>query len=147
MPERRKKKNLKSTKHHAARKTKAVVSKKKAKKVKKAPVAKKTAAEPKASSSGTLPVYDLSGKSSETLTLDPLFQDPEVNKDVIYQAVLMYQAGQRKGTMVVWRRGARELALAGVWRQPIRPRPIPIPGGTRGRNELGRCGGRPAADQ
>ncbi|OIO39099.1 MAG: 50S ribosomal protein L4 [Candidatus Omnitrophica bacterium CG1_02_46_14] len=37
--------------------------------------------------------------------MDPLFQEGAVNTDVIYQAVLMYQAGQREGTASTLDRG------------------------------------------
>jgi large subunit ribosomal protein L4 len=115
MPERRKKKNLKSTKHHAARKTKAVVSKKTVK-PKKTGSAKK-AAESKASKDGVLPVYELNGKSTESVTLDPLFQDAEVNRDVVYQAVLMYQAGGHGGTAATKTRGEVSGGGKKPWKQ------------------------------
>ena len=54
---------------------------------------------------GALSVYDLQGKSVESLTLDPMFTEQPVNTDVVYQAVLMYQAGQREGTASTKDRG------------------------------------------
>lgn len=54
---------------------------------------------------GTLSIYDLQGKAVDSLTLDPLFTDQPVNTDVVYQAVLMYQAGQREGTAATKDRG------------------------------------------
>ena len=113
MPERRKKKNLQSSKHQARKAHRAKsVSPKKATKVKKAMEAKakkvasgKKKAGPVAHSGGTLTVHDANGKSLETMTLDPLFQDGVVNTDVIYQAVLMYQAGEREGTAATKDRG------------------------------------------
>ena len=114
MPERRKKKNLKSTKHHLARKkkTKTKPAVKKASKVIKAkakvkifkPVAAKAMTTAK-DQNGSLPVFDLNGKPHETVALDPLFHDGAVNTDVIYQAVLMYQAGEREGTAATLDRG------------------------------------------
>ena len=114
MPERRKKKNLKSTKHHAVkrRKSSAAVAAKKparprrAKKVSKpkagsAPAAAKTELAKKDS----LAVHDLKGKSVDSLALDPLFRDGPVNTDVIYQAILMYRAGEREGTASTLDRG------------------------------------------
>ena len=52
-----------------------------------------------------LPVYDKSGKSVGEMTLDPVFHEGKVNQDVIYQVVLMYQAGQREGTAATKDRG------------------------------------------
>lgn len=104
MPARRKKKNLKSAKHHKARKTTA---KKPVKKVSKKKTARKSA-KAKATASpkeGQLSVYDLSGKATDTIALDPLFQGDKVNKDVVYQAILMYQAGEREGTASTKNRG------------------------------------------
>ncbi len=109
MPERRKKKNLKSTRHHTARGKKAVV-----KTAKKTVTARKTARgkvtaakkkSPAPAQEGTLSVFDLKGKAQETMALDPIFQGDPVNKDIIYQAVLMYQAGEREGTASTLDRG------------------------------------------
>ena len=98
MPERRKKKNLKSSRHAArAPKKRPAPTKKKAKVSAKKPAAAKT--------EHALPVYDLNGKSVETLTLDPLFQAERVNTDVVYQSVLMYRAGEREGTAATKDRG------------------------------------------
>ena len=52
-----------------------------------------------------LAVYDLNGKSTETLTLDPLFHEGHVNTDIVYQAVLKYRAGEREGTASTKDRG------------------------------------------
>jgi len=100
MPERRKKKNLKSTKHAAAKKPKKTAKVAKVKKVKKA---KKVSAEKP--TKGSLTVHDMKGKNLESFPLDPLFQGDEVNTDVIYQAVLMYQAGEREGSASTLDRG------------------------------------------
>ncbi len=105
MPERRKKKNLKSTKHHLARKKTAKHAEKKPAKVKKVKTVK-TAGESKVKvHDGSLSIFDLNGKQQETLAIDPIFHDGAVNTDVIYQAVLMYQAGQREGTAATKDRG------------------------------------------
>ncbi len=106
MPERRKQKNLKGAKHLAKRAAgkKSAVSKKKvlkAKPVKKAPVAKPVQDQAKAAS---VSVYDLNGKTVESLALDPLFQG-KVNTDIVYQAILKYQAGEREGTASTKNRG------------------------------------------
>ena len=105
MPERRKKSNLKSTRHHAvraAKKAKSTKAKKPAT-VKKAKVTKVAKAKSKPAV-GALSIFDLNGKSQDSLTLDTLFQGA-VNTDVIYQAVLMYQAGEREGTAATLDRG------------------------------------------
>ena len=65
----------------------------------------------------TLPVYDLSGKSVDTLTLDPLFHEGEVNTDVIHQAVVMYQAGKREGTAATKTRGEVSGGGKKPWKQ------------------------------
>ena len=113
MPERRKKKNLKSTKHHLARKKTGSVKTavKKASKIHKPKI--KKAVSPAAAKAKTaakvqdnaLSVFDMNGKAFETLTIDPLFHEGAVNTDVIYQAVLMYQAGEREGTAATKDRG------------------------------------------
>lgn len=108
MPERRKKKNLKSTRHALTRKAKKPAAKKTVKKAAKAApktTAKKEAAQAASTKNGVLSIYDLNGKSVDTLQLDPLFHDGAVNTDVIYQAVLMYQAGEREGTAATKDRG------------------------------------------
>lgn len=84
MPQaRKKKKNLKSKKKSAPRA--------------KAPVATKH--------EGSLSVMDAHGKAVETMALDPLFLGDHVNTDVVYQAVLNYQAGEREGTASTKDRG------------------------------------------
>ena len=89
---------------------KAVVKKAGPKKAKAAPSGSK----PKIT---TLPVYDLSGKSVDTLTLDPLFHEGEVNTDVIHQAVVMYQAGKREGTAATKTRGEVSGGGKKPWKQ------------------------------
>lgn len=59
----------------------------------------------KVAANGSLQVYDLQGKTLETLTLDSIFTDQEVNTDVIYQAIVKYQAGEREGTAATKDRG------------------------------------------
>ncbi len=102
MPQRRKKisksKKTRPVSRKVKTKSKAPAKAKKETKAAKAP-AKKAAHE------GVLPVYDLNGKSVDKMTLDPVFHEGEVNQDVIYQVVLMYQAGQREGTAATKDRG------------------------------------------
>ena len=104
MPEKRTKKGLRSTKHHLKRKTQPKKAAKKVTKPAKAKKAGKAAAEVKAHD-GELSVFDLNGKAQETLKLDPMFNSEPVNKNVLYQAVLMYQAGEREGTAATKDRG------------------------------------------
>lgn len=105
MPERRTSKKLKSSRHRLSRLGKSSAAKKTTAKksagLKKAAPAKAAPSAKEAS----LSVYDLNGKTQETLALDPLFGGGKVNSDVIYQAVLMYQAGQREGTAATKDRG------------------------------------------
>ena len=58
---------------------------------------------------GALLVFDAAGKTHEKFELDSIFTDGAVHNDVIYQAVLMYRAGEREGTAVedvgAWLRG------------------------------------------
>ena len=100
MPQRRKKSSVS--------KKKRPVSKKTAVKAKKTPAKTKKTAKPavkKAAHEGSIAVHDLTGKSVDKMTLDPLFHEGAVNQDVIYQVVLMYQAGQREGTAATKDRG------------------------------------------
>ena len=108
MPQRRKK----ATAHRSAKKT---VSKKTAKaKAPAKPKASKAEAKPKV---GTLSIYDLRGKSVDTLTLDPLFHEGEVNTDILHQAIVMYQAGQREGTASTKTRGEVSGGGKNPWKQ------------------------------
>ncbi len=102
MPERRKKAVAHRVKKTTPKKT-----------VKKAVVK----AETKKATGSTLPVYDLNGKSVDTLTLDPLFHEGQVNTDVIHQAIVMYQAGQREGTASTKDRGAVSGGGKKPWKQ------------------------------
>lgn len=112
MPEKRTKKSLKSTKHHATRKiahpktaTKKRVAAKKVVKKAAAPAKAKAQAAAAVVKDGSLQVFDIKGKSIDTLKLDALFQGHDVNEDVVYQAVIMYQAGKHVGTASTLDRG------------------------------------------
>ena len=103
-------KNTKTRQLASSRRIKAKVSAKTKKKSAKAKKAKKAHETTKTSASaafknGSIPVYDLNGKPAETITLDPMFYDGAVNTDVIYQAVVMYQANEREGTASTKDRG------------------------------------------
>ncbi len=67
--------------------------------------AKKVTATKAEAKAGSLNVYDMNGKSIDTIQLDAIFQGAEINTDVVYQTVLMYQAGQREGTASTKNRG------------------------------------------
>jgi large subunit ribosomal protein L4 len=122
MPSKRTKKSLKSTKHHAAlasKKAKSKASAKKAPAKVKAvkPVSAKKAVKADASKNGAFPVYDLKGKSHETLSLDPIFQGEGINTKVIYQSILMYRAGEREGTAATKTRGEVRGGGKKPWKQ------------------------------
>ena len=116
MPERRKKTTLRKRASAPNRLKRAKRAKAPAKAAK---VSKKTPAsgEKKAAQDGTVAIYDLSGKSVDKMTLDPLFHEGEVNQDVLYQAVLMYQAGQREGTAATKTRGEVSGGGKKPWKQ------------------------------
>ena len=104
MPQRRKKAVAHRLKKTTASKKKTVKASAKPK------------AEPKAKNN-MLSVYDLSGKSVDTLTLDPLFHEGEVNTDILHQAIVMYQAGRREGTAATKTRGEVSGGGKKPWKQ------------------------------
>lgn len=110
MANRKQKRTAKPSKKVATKRaSKPAIAKAAAKKTKRAvKTAKKSAAIKKvttAAKAGSLSIFDLNGKSSDTLQLDAIFQGEQANRDVIYQTVLMYQAGQREGTAATKDRG------------------------------------------
>jgi len=112
MPQRRKKALAHRPKALAKRKPSS------AKKIEKKPAkVVKLGSKAKAPVSNTLPIYDMAGKSVDTLTLDPLFHEGQVNTDVIHQAVVMYQAGQREGTAATKTRGEVSGGGKKPWKQ------------------------------
>ena len=117
MAGRRTTKKLKGARHEAKRKSKkAVKPKAKVKAVKKAAKAP-VSAKAKATPNGTLTVYDMKGKSEGTFSIDAMFYDTPVNQDVIYQAVLSYQAGERLGTAATKTRGEVSGGGKKPWKQ------------------------------
>jgi len=64
-----------------------------------------------------LPVYNQEGKEIESLELDPIVFDGQVNLDVLYQAVLMYRANRRKGLASTKTRGEVSGGGKKPWRQ------------------------------
>jgi len=107
MPQRRKK--------AAAHRPKTASAAKKTVKVKK--VSTKAAKPETKAKSNELSVFDLSGKSVSTLTLDPLFHEGAVNTDILHQAIVMYQAGQREGTASTKTRGEVSGGGKKPWKQ------------------------------
>lgn len=110
MPERKKKINLRSKDKKTLKKAKTsakkIVSKRKAD-VRKSKSLKAEASLKKAqvkSRDAAIKVYDLKGKVLETINIDPIFQG-HVHTDLIYQAILMYRAGEREGTASTKDRG------------------------------------------
>lgn len=118
MAERKKTKIKKNTKLKAAKKTKKAAPKAVKKHVAVKKVAKKVSKKAATQSkSGSLEVFDIKGKSIDKITLDPLFVEGDVNKNVVYQAVLMYQAGQREGTAATKTRGEVSGGGKKPWKQ------------------------------
>ena len=66
---------------------------------------------------GKITVFDLKGKTLETMALDPLFHEGAVNTDVIHQVVVKYQAGQREGTASTKTRGEVSGGGKKPWKQ------------------------------
>ncbi|MBI3316362.1 MAG: 50S ribosomal protein L4 [Candidatus Omnitrophica bacterium] len=64
----------------------------------------------------SLSVYDMNGKTLETVKIDPLLQEA-VNTHVVYQAVLKYQAGEREGTASTKERGQVSGGGKKPWKQ------------------------------
>ncbi len=64
----------------------------------------------------SIPVYDMKGKEVERLHLDKNLFNGEVNKDVLYQAVVMYNANQRHGNASTKTRGD----VSGGGKKPFR---------------------------
>lgn len=100
------------------------------KKTKKARAARRTKAEPKkakapkelknesgAAGELSIPIYDLKGKHVEHYKLDKAIFDGSVNKGVLYQVVLMYNANKRQGTADTKTRGEVSGGGKKPWRQ------------------------------
>ncbi|MBI3252721.1 MAG: 50S ribosomal protein L4 [Candidatus Omnitrophica bacterium] len=98
------KKDLKKARVKKTRVAKASKKRARAKKVREKKTAAKSAKK-SAAKENVLSVRDLNGKTLESFSLDPLFSDPDIHTGVIYQTVLMYQAGEREGTASTKDRG------------------------------------------
>lgn len=109
MPEKKVKKKAESSKAK-----RGILKPKKAPSAAKKTRPAKTAA--KETASVNLSVFDLRGKPHETLVLDALFQGP-INADVVYQAIVMYRAGEREGTAATKTRGEVSGGGKKPWKQ------------------------------
>ncbi len=115
MPLRKKKLPLKSKgrkKAHSIRRT-AVKAKATATKAKKKATSKSSASV----KAYEVTVYDVNGKSVETMQLDPLFQGETLNHGILYQAILKYRAGEREGTAATKTRGEVRGGGKKPWKQ------------------------------
>lgn len=65
----------------------------------------------------TLPIYNTEGKKVDTVKLDPEVFDGKINLAVIHQAVVAYQANQRKGLAQTKTRGEVSGGGRKPWRQ------------------------------
>ncbi len=64
-----------------------------------------------------LAVYDISGKKVGTYEIDPAELAPAVNKQLLHDAVVMYQANQRQGTFRTKNRGEVAGSTKKLYRQ------------------------------
>ncbi len=64
----------------------------------------------------SLPVLNLEGKQKETIELPDTIFRPQVNSDLLHQAVLMYQANQRAGTA----KAKNRVEVSGGGKKPFR---------------------------
>jgi len=89
----------------------------KAKKIK-ASIDKAKVKRPEGNAEGefTVPLYDMKGKELERLSLDKKLFNGAVNKEVLYQAVIMYNANQRQGNASTKTRGD----VSGGGKKPFR---------------------------
>lgn len=89
----------------------------KAKAIKRAATGVK-ADKPKTAKDGvySIPVYDMKGKEVDRFAMDKLIFNGEVNKDVIYHAVVTFNANQRQGNAATKTRGD----VSGGGKKPFR---------------------------
>jgi len=64
-----------------------------------------------------IPIYNMKGKEVESFTLNRKLFDGKVNKALLYQAVLMYNANQRQGSAATKTRGEVSGGGKKPWRQ------------------------------
>ena len=94
----------------------------KTKKAVKAAVAKAKAASPKPKTVGetkefSIPIYNAKGKEVERFAFNSKIFDGTVNKKVMYQAILMYNANKRQGNASTKTRGDVSGGGKKPWRQ------------------------------
>ena len=65
----------------------------------------------------TLPIYNTEGSQIDKITLDAKVFDGQVNKDAVYQTVLMHRANQRKGLASTKTRGEVSGGGKKPWKQ------------------------------
>lgn len=65
----------------------------------------------------TLPIYNTEGKEVDKIKLDGAIFGGEINRNAIYQAIIAYRAGQRKGLASSKDRGAVSGGGVKPWRQ------------------------------
>ena len=105
-PKKKKKKVIRpGSKKTVVKTSKATIKKAAKKAVKRVAKSVKTKAVKEKAKAGSLNIYDLNAKTLDTIAVDAIFQGEEINTDVIYQTVLMYQAGEREGTAATKDRG------------------------------------------
>jgi hypothetical protein len=92
-----------------------------------------------------LAIYDMAGKKVGTYEIDPAELAPEVNKQLLHDAVVMYQANARQGTQKTKTRARRAPATpgpVGVAAEPAAAVAIFSPSGPA--TLVGECRGRPS---
>ncbi len=116
MPGRRKTKNLTSRKRRPVKVTKRKPLQAKVQGKKKNKTKTKVSLKPELKA-GEQPVRDLSGKKLDTLKISNELSNHEPNTDILYQAIIMYQAGEREGTAKTKERGSVRGGGKKPWRQ------------------------------
>lgn len=79
--------------------------------------AKKTSAKDEKPSEFSIPIYNIKGKEIGTFAFDKKIFNGEVNKRIMYQAVIMYNANQRQGNASTKTRGDVSGGGKKPWRQ------------------------------
>src|SRR5258708_1682904 len=65
----------------------------------------------------TLPIFDRTGKQVGSYEIDPLTLAPHINKQLLHDVVVMYQANQRLGTFKTKSRGEVAGSTKKMYRQ------------------------------
>ena len=64
----------------------------------------------------TVPVYNMEGQKNDSIEVPDEIFGQKINRDVLHQAILMYQANQRQGTVSTKNRNA----VSGGGKKPFR---------------------------